>query len=106
MPSIYIYISSNPFEAASKGRAHATGATSDVLVETKLAYESRYTYSRLTELDCLQQQLGFDVDVLEIQMNELGPVVDKIFIVESTRTHNKVADNVLHSPSSDGPILT
>lgn len=35
-------------------------------------------------------QLGFDADVLEIQLHELDSVVDKIFIMESTRTHNKV----------------
>ena len=32
-------------------------------------------------------QLGFDVDVLEIQLRELIDVVDYIFIIESTRTH-------------------
>ncbi len=37
-------------------------------------------------------QLGFDADVLEIQLNELDPVVDRVFIMESTRTHNKVSD--------------
>ena len=35
-------------------------------------------------------QLGFDADMLQIQLNELSWAVDKIFIMESTRTHNKV----------------
>ena len=33
-------------------------------------------------------QLGFDVDVLEIQLNEIYDVVDKIFIIEWTFPHN------------------
>lgn len=32
-------------------------------------------------------QFGFDVDVLEIHLNELFGVVDKFFIIESTRAH-------------------
>lgn len=32
-------------------------------------------------------QFGFDVDVLEIHMNELFDVVDKFFLIESTQTH-------------------
>lgn len=32
-------------------------------------------------------QLGFDVDILEIHLNEIYPVVDKIFIIESPYTH-------------------
>lgn len=32
-------------------------------------------------------QFGFDVDVLEIHMNELYDVVDKFFLIESTRAH-------------------
>lgn len=32
-------------------------------------------------------QFGFDVDVLEIHMNELYDVVDKFFIIESTHAH-------------------
>lgn len=32
-------------------------------------------------------QLGFDVDVLEIHLNELDGVVDKFFITESTHAH-------------------
>lgn len=32
-------------------------------------------------------QFGFDVDVLEIHMNELYGVVDKFFIIESTHAH-------------------
>ena len=34
-------------------------------------------------------QLGFDVDVLEVLLHELDNVSDKIFVMESTRTHNK-----------------
>jgi len=35
--------------------------------------------------------MGFDADVLvEIQLHELESVVDKISIMQSTRTHNKV----------------
>ena len=36
------------------------------------------------------KQLGFDADVLEIHLNELDAVIDRFFIIESTRTHNKV----------------
>ena len=36
-----------------------------------------------------QTQLGFDVDMLEVQLHELDNVTDKIFVTESTRTHNK-----------------
>lgn len=32
-------------------------------------------------------QFGFDVDVLEIHMNELFDVADKFFLIESTRAH-------------------
>ncbi|EGG22938.1 putative beta-1,4-mannosyl-glycoprotein beta-1,4-N-acetylglucosaminyltransferase [Cavenderia fasciculata] len=32
-------------------------------------------------------QFGFDVDILEIHLNELYDVVDYFFIIESTRTH-------------------
>lgn len=35
-------------------------------------------------------QLGFDADMLELLLRELDDVVDKFFIIESTRTHNKV----------------
>lgn len=34
-------------------------------------------------------QFGFDVDMLEVHLNELNDVVDKFFIVESTHTHNR-----------------
>lgn len=34
-------------------------------------------------------QLGFDADMLEVLFHELNDVVDKFFVVESTRTHNK-----------------
>jgi hypothetical protein len=32
-------------------------------------------------------QFGFEVDTLEIHLNEVLDVVDKVFIIESTRTH-------------------
>ena len=32
-------------------------------------------------------QLGFDVDTLEIHLNEIYDVVDYVFIIESTRIH-------------------
>lgn len=35
-------------------------------------------------------QLGFDADILELLLRELNDVVDKFFVIESTRTHNKV----------------
>lgn len=41
-------------------------------------------------MQTLPHQLGFDADILQIQLNELAWAVDKIFIMESTRTHNKV----------------
>jgi hypothetical protein len=44
-----------------------------------------------------QHQLGFDADVLEIHLNELDWAVDTIFIMESTRTHNKVTSYLVLS---------
>lgn len=41
---------------------------------------------------------SIDTDVLEIQVNELEPVVDKIFIMESTRTHSRVSQSFLSCP--------
>ena len=38
----------------------------------------------------MHTQLGFDADMLELSLRELHDVVDKFFIIESTRTHNKV----------------
>lgn len=38
----------------------------------------------------MHSQLGFDADMLELLLRELNDVVDKFFIIESTRTHNKV----------------
>jgi hypothetical protein len=32
-------------------------------------------------------QFGFEVDTLEIHLNELADTVDKVFLIESTRTH-------------------
>ncbi|KAH0790145.1 putative beta-1,4-mannosyl-glycoprotein beta-1,4-N-acetylglucosaminyltransferase [Histomonas meleagridis] len=49
-------------------------------------------------------QLGFDVDILEIHLNELYPVVDKIFIIESKYAHFKgtrkplIWEDVRHQP--------
>jgi hypothetical protein len=40
--------------------------------------------------DQIYIQLGFDADMLELLMRELDDVVDRFFIIESTRTHNKV----------------
>lgn len=34
-------------------------------------------------------QLGFDVDTLEVHLNELYDVVDKFFIIEWTQMHNR-----------------
>jgi hypothetical protein len=45
----------------------------------------------LTHLSQLKFQFGFDTDILEIMLNELADVVDKFFIMESTKTHNKVS---------------
>jgi len=50
-------------------------------------------------------QLGFDIDILEIHLNELCDVVDKFFILEFARQHNLnfpskplAWDHVKHQP--------
>ena len=40
-------------------------------------------------------QLGFDIDILEIHLNELYPIVDKIFIIESLYSHNRLTKKPL-----------
>jgi hypothetical protein len=40
-------------------------------------------------------QFGFDVDVLEIHLRELYDIVDKFFILESTRAHKKLVEKPL-----------
>jgi hypothetical protein len=50
-----------------------------------------FTSCFLTHLSQLKFQFGFDADILEIMLNELADVVDKFFIMESTKTHNKVS---------------
>ncbi|EKU22134.1 beta- -mannosyl-glycoprotein beta- -n-acetylglucosaminyltransferase, partial [Nannochloropsis gaditana CCMP526] len=40
-------------------------------------------------------QMGFDADMLEVLLHELDDVVDKFFVIESTRTHNKDTRKIL-----------
>lgn len=48
------------------------------------------TLTMIVTVTAYTTQLGFDADVLELLMRELNDVVHKFFIIESTRTHNKV----------------
>jgi hypothetical protein len=54
-------------------------------------YRSRSShFFKITPALYIHTQLGFDADMLELLMRELEDVVDNFFIIESTRTHNKV----------------
>ena len=52
-------------------------------------YPSAFTGKKRTKYAKIGHaiQLGFDVDILEIHLNELYPIVDKIFIAEAKYTH-------------------
>jgi hypothetical protein len=58
-------------------------------------YRSRSShFFKITPALYIHTQLGFDADMLELLMRELEDVVDKFFIIESTRTHNKVRERL------------
>jgi hypothetical protein len=62
-------------------------------IDCNLYPKARFNSSSPSSIDIPKKvghaiQLGFDVDVVEIHLNELYDVVDKFFIIEWTESHN------------------